>query len=531
MDVGDGVASLIAKSIAVADVSGSVTFYRLLETTRAYALDKLHEAGEIGPTSRTHAEYYQKVLERALSEWETRRTAEWLADYRHQLDNVRAALDWAFSASGDVEIGVRLAVAATPLWLELSLMEECRARMEQALQALEEGGSNQQRRRMQVYAALAWSQMYTTGSSPQSGTVWSKALELANQLGDTDYQLRALWGQWATSVNKGHFRESLALSKTFCTVAANAGQAAEQLIGERMTGATLHFLGDQSGARRHIDRMLAHYVTPQRRSHLVRFQFDQQITARYTLARVLWLQGLPDQAMRTVESNVAEAGQLDHTLSLCNALAQSACPVALLTGDLPAAERFTDLLLELTTREALDVWHAYAECFQGQLLVRRGVPDDGLLLLRAGVDKLRKAAFVQYLTAFLGSLAEVCDGAGRVAEARSAIDEALARCEESDERWCIAELLRIKGEIALRDEPGNIAGAEEHFLHALDWSRRQEALAWELRAGISLARLRKFQERRREGRDLLAPIYSRFTEGFDTSDLKTAKTLLGKLGR
>jgi predicted ATPase len=529
IDVSGGLADLIAKSLAIADVDGPITFYRLLDTTRAYALEKLREAGEMEGALRRHADYYCDLFERAEAEWETRPTAEWLAEYRHQLENLRAALDWAFSANGDADIGVRLTVAATPLWLELSLMEECRARMEQALSALEKGGSRDERRRMQVYAALAWTQMYTTGSSPRTGAEWARALELAERLGEADYQLRALWGQWAASVNKGMFRDALALSKSFCAVATTAGQGAELLIGERMIGATLHFLGDQSGARRHIERMLAQYVRPRHRSHLVRFQFDQEITARYTLARVLWLQGLPDQAMLTVESNIAQARQLDHALSLCNALAQSACPVALLVGDLPAAERFTDSLLELTARQALEVWHGYGECFQGQLLTRRGMPDYGLVLLRAGIDKLRRATFVQYLTAFLAALAEICSGMGRAAEARAAIDEALARCEESDERWCIAELLRIKGEIALREDPGDVGVAEEHLFHALDWARRQEALAWELRASTSLALVRKDQGRLADAHDLLAPIYARFAEGFDSADLKSAKALLDTL--
>jgi predicted ATPase/DNA-binding winged helix-turn-helix (wHTH) protein len=528
VDVVDGIADLVAKSLVVADVGGPTTFYRLLDTTRAYAIEKLIEAGEVDTVSRCHARYYCELFERAEAEWETRPTAAWLAEYRHKLDNLRAALDWAFSPKGDIAIGVPLTVAATPLWLELSLMEECRARMDQALAALDDAGSQGERRKMQLYTALAWSQMYTTGSFRGTGSIWAKALELAEALDEGDYQLRALWGLWANSLNNGRFRDALILAKRFSTVAATSGQAAELLIADRMTGASLHFLGDQAGARRHIERMLGSYERPNHRSHLVRFQFDQRITAHITLSRVLWLQGLADRAMVTAQGSIEKAQALNHTLSLCNTLAQAACPVALLAGNLAATERFTALLLDLTTREALDVWHAYGECFQGQLLLRRGDPDSGLRLLKAGVDTLRKASFVQYLTAFLGSLAEGYAGAGRIGEGRAAVDEALARCEESEERWCIAELLRIRGEIALRDD-GSTAAAEEHFLHSLDWSRRQEALAWELRTATSLARVRKEQGRIQEARDLLAPVYARFTQGFGTADLVSAKALLDAL--
>jgi predicted ATPase len=275
--------------------------------------------------------------------------------------------------------------------------------------------------------------------------------------------------------------------------------------------------------------MLDSYHTPSHRSHVVRFQFDQQITARMTLARVLWLQGFADQAMRSIESNVEHALRLNHALSLCNLLAQAACPVALLAGHLPAAERFTTLLRDLTTREALDVWHAYGDCFQGQLRIRRGDPESGLALLRDGIAKLRGASFVQYLTTFLGALAEACASAGQVADGRAAIDEALLRCEQSDERWCLAELLRIKGEITLKEDGVDPAAAEAHFRQSLDWARRQEALAWELRTATSLARLWKVQRREREARDLLAPVYGRFTEGFRTADLRAAKTILDVL--
>lgn len=130
-------------------------------------------------------------------------------------------------------------------------------------------------------------------------------------------------------------------------------------------------------------RMLARYITLVHRSHVVRFQFDQRVTARITLARVFWLQEFPDQAIRTVESNIDEALSINHTLSLCNALAQAACPVALLAGDLAVAERFITMVLRYTARHALDGWDAYGRCFNGMLLIKRGDADSGVRLLRA----------------------------------------------------------------------------------------------------------------------------------------------------
>ena len=119
---------------------------------------------------------------------------------------------------------------------------------------------------------------------------------------------------------------------------------------------------------------------------------------------------------------------------------------------------------------------------------------------------------------------------GRADEGLSIIDEALARSERNDERWCVAELLRIKGELILREgAPQAATAAEGHFLHALDWARRQGALSWELRTSTSLARLQHDQGRIAEARSLLQSVYDRFSEGFETADLKTAKAFLNSL--
>ena len=151
---------------------------------------------------------------------------------------------------------------------------------------------------------------------------------------------------------------------------------------------------------------------------------------------------------------------------------------------------------------------------------------DGICAL----DELRKIGYVQRYPAFLGALAEGLARAGQGAEALAAIDEALALSERDEERWCVAELLRIKGELVLSEGgPDAAEAAEDHFRQALDWARRQGALSWELRAATSLARLWRDQNRTKAAREILAPVYDRFTEGFETTDLKAAKLLLDGL--
>jgi predicted ATPase len=526
-DVIEAVANLAGKSLFTTDISGDVTRHRLLDTTRFYALEKLAESGELEGTARRHAEHHRDLFGSARREWESRTTAAWLAEYGHRLDDLRAALDWAFSPSGDGELGVTLTVDAVPLWLQFSLMSECRRRVELALAQIGAEADQNARIRMRLSTALSLSRMYSRDPLVEIHRAWSTTLALAEQVGDADYQLRAIWGLFAESINSGAFRIALDLGQRFRDLAT---EATDRLIGERLIGTALHFLGDQNSARGHIEHMLAGYTTPVNSAHIIRFQNDQIVAARRVLAPILWLQGFPDQAMHIVEEAVADAVAVDHALTLCNLLAQSACPVALLTNDLGAADRFTTMLIEDAVRHSLDVWHAYGRCFEGILLIRRGDFARGLARLRSAGGELRQAGFTQYYAPYLAALAEGLAGSRQIAAGLAAIDEALARAENTEERWCLAELLRIRGElIILEDAPGAAVAAEECFLGGLDWAGRQQALSWELRTATSVARLWKHQLRDAEARDLLAEVYGRFTEGFATTDLRKARALLEQL--
>ena len=520
-------ANLVAKSLVAADLGGATGWYRLLETTRAYALEKLTENGELEQVARRHAEYCRDLFERAEVELQTRPAAEWLAAYSRRIDNLRAALDWAFSPGGDASIGVALTAAAVPLWMHLSLMEECRSRVEQALSALAPGAGRDPRCEMKLHAALGASQVHTGAVTvPEMGAAWTRALEIAERLEDAEYQLRSLLGLWFFQTASGRHRVALALAQSFCTLVAKRPDPNDRLIGERLLGVSQYYLGDHSSARRRLEHMLAHYVPVARQSHIIRFQSDQQVTARVVLARILWLQGFPDQSMRAAESSIADARAANHTNSLCYALSQAACPIALSVGDLAAAEHYVMMLVDHSTRHALALWQAWGRSYQGVLLIERGDSATGLRLLRAGLNELGEAKFVALrLVTFL--MAEALAGAGQITNGLAMIEEAMARSEHTEERWLIAELLRVKGElILLQRAPGAAATAEDHFRQALDRAHRQGALSWELRAAASLARLLRDQNRSTEAIALLAPIYNRFTEGFETADLKAAKALI-----
>ena len=203
------------------------------------------------------------------------------------------------------------------------------------------------------------------------------------------------------------------------------------------------------------------------------------------------------------------------------------CPVALFVGDLVAADRYVTMLLENLERHGLAVWHAWGRCFEGVLRIEQGDADVGLRLLVDALHAVRATGFVRYYISFLGTLAEAMAEVGQLAQGLAAIDEALTLSERSEGHWCLAELQRIKGELVLLEgAPQAATAAEGYFLRALDRAREQGALSWELRAATSLAHLHHRGGRTPEAHAGLAPVYARFTEGFETNDLRVAKALL-----
>ena len=242
-EVVDCIASLVAKSLVTADGGGARVRYRLLETTRAYALEKLAEAGELDATARRHAGRYLSLFEDAAAEAETRPTDEWLAEYGPRIGNVRAALDWAFSPAGDASIGVALTIVAVPLWVHLSLLGECRERVERALASLSDADAASARPRMQLSAALGWSLTYGVGRAREAGTAWAATLEIAERLDDKDYEQRALWGLCIDQFNNGEFRVALGFANRFAKLVANSTDTTDLVMGDRILATALHYIG------------------------------------------------------------------------------------------------------------------------------------------------------------------------------------------------------------------------------------------------------------------------------------------------
>ncbi|WP_225117853.1 winged helix-turn-helix domain-containing protein [Bradyrhizobium sp. BRP22] len=528
--VTDYLANLVAKSLAIADIRGERPYYRLLDTTRAYALEKLHASGEYPDAARRAAQYHRGLFANAEAESELKPQAEWLALYGRHIDNVRASLDWAFSPDGDAQAGVALTAAAVPLWVQLSLLAECRERTELALAMIDEGAAGAARLRMQLSAARAWSLMYGVGRAREAGPAWTLALQLAEQLGDTDYLLRALWGLCIDQFNNGEIRKALEFAHRFAEVAAGSSNSVDLMMADRLLATTLHYLGDQNLAHHHITRTLSRLSDLLPKPQVIRFRFDLRVSAHYFQARILWLMGLADQALRVVERNIEEGRASGHALTFCSVLGQGACPITFLAGDLDAAERYCVLLIEHTERHPIRLWNLWARAFRGMVMARSGGVATGLPVLRKALEVAGEARFLPRFLLPLGELASYLGEAGEVAQGLAAANDALARCEARDELWYQAELLRIKGELLLKaGEYRSVAAAEQSFDRSLQVARSQGAPFWELRTAISLARLRASQDRPAEAHHMLASVYAKFTEGFEISDLRSAKALMAQL--
>jgi predicted ATPase/DNA-binding winged helix-turn-helix (wHTH) protein len=518
-------ADAVEKSLVVAESRESVTVYRLLDTTRVYLQEKLAESGELESVARRHAEYYRDLFERIEAEWEARPTGELRAAHAWRADNVRGALEWAFSDDGDVSIGIALTAATIPLWMHLSSLDECRRRVEQALDHLPVAGTVDARREMKLHAAVgasAFGASAATGLPAKAKASWERALQLARTIGDTDHQLRSLSGLWILEHDN-----PLAFAEQFCAIAVTP---TDRLVGKRMMGVTHHYLGNLADSRGYLEQAVADASAEHASASIIRFQVDQRPASLSFLARILWLQGHPDQAMRTAKRAVEHAEAAGHGLSLCHALAMAACPVALWSGDLDLAQHYVELLRYHTTKNALSLWQAWGRCHQGMLAIQRGNIGDGADLIRAGFDDLGIGNQGFRVLTFQGELATAMGRFGRVDDGMAVVVEAIGRADRTGERWVSPELRRIKGTLLLqKNRTGGESEAEACFREALEEARGQGARSWELRAAESLARLLRDQRRPAEAIEVLRPVYDQFLEGQDTADLKSARALLDSI--
>jgi predicted ATPase len=355
------------------------------------------------------------------------------------------------------------------------------------------------------------------GAAPEAGHAYARARVLWEQLGSPSEFLRIPFGQATFHLFRGEFDLAQRLAEDLLSLGRERNDATAVILAHQSLARNLMLVGKFALSRSHLKELLALSDPISRRL----------VESRALLGFVLLCLGFPDQALAASTAAIAEARRLAHPASLAASLMYSARVHSLLGDDEALCEQAHELV-RVTTEQAYPYWRAQGTIYCGWVKVKSGEVSDGMSLLRSGSTDYRAAGTEMAMPHQIALLAGACEIAGRIEEAVNLYDEALQIVERPGERWFAAELFRHKGQLLLRR--GHTDAAEGLYRRALGIAAEQEAKLWELRAAVSLARLRRDQGHPTEARDLLAPVYGWFTEGFDTPDLKEAKGLLDELG-
>jgi predicted ATPase/DNA-binding winged helix-turn-helix (wHTH) protein len=510
-DVLDGLMSLVAKSLLVTDVSGPTIRYRLLHVTRAYGTEKLEETGERHETLRRHADHLRRVLESAIVEWEKVTRPEWLLRYGSMIDDVRAALDWAFAPGGDIELGAALTVASLPYGTQLSLIDEFKQRAALALKHVAHVVPPQHLWELRLTNAYITILVRTAAPDEAVRGAVNRAHALAKLTGIASHMIEPFTIQAIYNIELGEYAAAAEVVGRFETFAKESDDVVAILFADRV-GAQVYIInGDLARSRLLAERVMRH---PIRSVPLIYAQapIDRQVSMRAILALTLWLQGFPEQASVMVAEGI-ELAEADGPASICQILALSACPIAFWEGDLKSARRFTENLIDYARRHTLNRWLKLGLCYQATL--------DFMLQSPAWrwvepLDAQPGGPFQRHI------LATIHD--------RWLDPPTIALAEKRLCGFATAEILRRYGERLLSSEdPSRAAMAETAFRNSIRVAQDQGSLAWELRSATSLALLLRNQGHSPAAAKVLRNVYDRCTEGLESADLRKAHSLLEDL--
>jgi predicted ATPase len=334
-----------------------------------------------------------------------------------------------------------------------------------------------------------------------------------------------LHGFWAANLVAFNADVVCQLATQFLALAKQQGSTAPLLVAHRIMGPSLLCTGDTRGAREHLDEALALYDPAEHRPLATRFGEDQSVAVLCWRAHALWALGYPESALVDADCALRDARLIGQAATLMFALAFTAM-IHIQCGNYVKASALAHELITVAGDKGAAQWRALAIVEKGCVLSLTGKIPDGVHTITVGIAATAAAL---WRPTFLSSLASACADLGRFDEAWRFINEAAAMIETNKERRWEAQVNLVAGEIALKSPTLDATKAEAHFERALTVACEQQAKSWELRAAMSLARLWRDQGRRDAARELLAPVYGWFTEGFDTRDLKEAKALLEEL--
>ena len=270
------------------------------------------------------------------------------------------------------------------------------------------------------------------------------------------------------------------------------------------------------------------YDPAEHRALAMRFGQDQRVAILSWRAKALWLLGYPVAALKDIDCAFKDGREIDQASTLMFALFYTSFTV-IYCGNYATAIAQLDELIALAEEKGAPQWKANGMLHQGSVLALTGKASDAVQKIAAGIAAFRSTGATHTVPLWLSHLARAHAELGQFDDVWRCIEKAMMAMETTKERWCEADIHRIAGEVELMSPEPDAAMAEAYFERALTVARAQQAKSWELRAAMSMARLWRDQGKRDQARDLLAPVYGWFTEGFDTLDLKDAKALLDAL--
>jgi predicted ATPase len=442
------------------------------------------------------------------------------------------------SEAGQIEKAADLWSKAGQRSLERSALIEAAEKLARALSLMATlpGTTALRREQIKLQVALITPLMQVKGhaapetvaAAERARLLIAEAEALGEPLEDPLFLFSVLYGFWvaAHAAFKGGVMRELATQ--FLTLAKKQGATVPLMVGHRLMGSSLTVTGDIREGRAHYDEAMALYDAAAHRSLATRFGQDVGVANLSYRSWALWVLGYPDAALRDNKQAVDYAREMGHATSLILALTYTSHNEVLFSGCYEAAERTVHELFQVADERGALFWRHVGTYMRGFLsdLTNTG---DALPAIISGVTGFRSTGANMFVPWLLANLARAYARAGQFDNALEAISEAQNTLQATGERWVEAELNRIAGEVALMLPEADATKAEIYFDRALAVARKQQAKSWELRAATSMARLWRDQGKPQQARELLAPVYGWFTEGFDTLDLKEAKALLDAL--
>ena len=422
--------------------------------------------------------------------------------------------------------------------LERSALVEAAEQVTRALGQIAALPATQSLRREQIklQVALINSLMHVKGfAAPTTKAAIERArllIEEAEALGeapeDSLLLFSVLFGFWAVNIVAFNGDAVHDLAVQFLALAEKQRTTVPLTIGHRMMGIALVLVGDLAKGRAHLDQAAALYDPAQHRPLATRFGQDAAVAILCYRSIASWLLGYPDAALADAERALNVASEIGQVGTLMFALFHTCLP-HVQCGKYATAQSLVGELAALAEEKGALIWTAWAILSQGRMLVLTGETSKAVETINSGITALGSTGATTFVPIHLLYLARANAELGLFDDAWRCLGEAITAMGTTKERWCEAEVHRIAGEIALISPEPDAAKAERYFERALAVARQQQAKSWEMRVAMSLARLWRDQGKPQQARELLAPVYSWFTEGFDTRDLKEAKALLDAL--